>query len=413
MDIAVAAKRPLLGGSGILRDFDQASLWAACTAAVWYFTGITTLMLAVGGQLGFTDAQTTSSVAIVWITSAVGTLGLALVYRQPIAITTNSVGLIYLGTLAGRFTYEELAGAYLLTGMAFVALSLHRVCRQLVQGIPLTIMMGVVAGSFLDYGTRLVSATLQDAIVAGAAVAGYLAGRAWNHSRVPPVGLGILAGGLAVVLAQRTNPVPLPWVPPTLIFGEPALSAPAVIAATIPLVLLMVGRDYVPALGFLVSQGYSVPARAVMAVVGLGSLVNAFFGGPPSTVSRDGGAILAGPEAGRHEGRYWSSVVVSFLMLAMALAAGSAVGLVALVPKSFITVLAGLAILGALHSCLEVTFSGPLRFGALVAFVVAATPFSLLGITSACWALVIGLAASLLVERRELTEHWRARTGDS
>ena len=57
----------------------------------------------------------------------------------------------------------------------------------------------------------------------------------------------------------------------------------------------------------------------------------------------------------------------------------------------------------------EKSFSGPLRFGALVAFLVAVTPFAILGISSAFWALLAGLGASALLERQELSGQWRNR----
>lgn len=69
--------------------------------------------------------------------------------------------------------------------------------------------------------------------------------------------------------------------------------------------------------------------------------------------------------------------------------------------------LGGLAILASFQDAMERTFTGGLRFGALVAFLVAATPFSLLGITSAFWGLVAGFVGSLLTERSELVAHWR------
>jgi len=50
--------------------------------------------------------------------------------------------------------------------------------------------------------------------------------------------------------------------------------------------------------------------------------------------------------------------------------------------------------------------SGTLRFAALVAFGVAATSFSIAGITSAFWAIIAGVAAALIVESAELYAHW-------
>jgi predicted benzoate:H+ symporter BenE len=57
---------------------------------------------------------------------------------------------------------------------------------------------------------------------------------------------------------------------------------------------------------------------------------------------------------------------------------------------------------------LEKSFSGPLRFGALVAFVVSVTPFAILGISSAFWALAAGLGGSALLERGDLLKQWRS-----
>jgi benzoate membrane transport protein len=96
----------------------------------------------------------------------------------------------------------------------------------------------------------------------------------------------------------------------------------------------------------------------------------------------------------------------------IALAAKPLISLLSVLPRGYVVVLAGLAILSSLQEALEKAFGGRLRFGALVAFAVAATPFTLAGITSAFWAVIAGFAASLLAERRVLRAHWRetART---
>jgi hypothetical protein len=66
--------------------------------------------------------------------------------------------------------------------------------------------------------------------------------------------------------------------------------------------------------------------------------------------------------------------------------------------------LAGLAILPSFQEAVLTGFGGRLRFGATVAFVVAATPFAVAGIPNACWSLLAGLIASHLAERHELKE---------
>ena len=89
------------------------------------------------------------------------------------------------------------------------------------------------------------------------------------------------------------------------------------------------------------------------------------------------------------------------------MAASTVAVLVGVLPRGLVVVLAGVAILSSFQDALEKAFGGNMRFGALTAFAVAATPFEILGITSAFWAILMGLAGSLLVERSELLAYWK------
>ncbi|MEE8352491.1 MAG: benzoate/H(+) symporter BenE family transporter, partial [Rhodospirillales bacterium] len=109
------------------------------------------------------------------------------------------------------------------------------------------------------------------------------------------------------------------------------------------------------------------------------------------------------------EGRYWACVIAASLTIIVALGAGTLTSLIAVLPRTFVVTLAGLAILSSLQSAFEVAFGGKLRFGALAALAVAATPFSVFGITSAFWALIAGIAASFMAERKELFAYWQEK----
>ncbi len=81
--------------------------------------------------------------------------------------------------------------------------------------------------------------------------------------------------------------------------------------------------------------------------------------------------------------------------------------LIAILPRSYAVALAGLAILGTFQDALIKAFGGELRFGALISFAVAMTPFVFVGINSAFWAILAGVLVSLLVEWEELFAYWR------
>ena len=263
------------------------------------------------------------------------------------------------------------------------------------------------AAKFLAYITRLVSATVGDFLIAGPTVAGYLAGRMIARQSVPPMGLAVLFGAAAVVFDQKGALPPIVWDLPHLAVPEMVFSAPAFIAISLPLVVLSMGMGNVQGLGFLIAQGYRVRINAISIVVGLNSIVNSFLGGHPATVARTGVSILAAPEAGPAEGRYWASLIASSLTLIIAVGAGTIDALIGVLPKSYAVALAGLAILGTFQDALIKAFGGKMRFGALIAFAVAITPFSFAGITSAFWAIIAGALVSLLTEREEIFAYWR------
>lgn len=389
------------------KDFNAAALWAGITTFVWYAFGAVPLHIAVSAQLGLSTAQTSSWIFIVWFSGAVATIAMSLYFRQPIPITWTIPGLIYLGTLADRFTFAELVGANLVAGVLLLVLGLAGIGGRIMRWLPLPIIMGMFAGSILGYVVRMVSATVEDVAIAGTSVACYLAGRFLANPRVPPVGLAVMGGGIAVWLIGTTGVEPVEWTLPDLALPQMTFSASAAIAVSLPMVVLAIGLGNVQGIGFLLGQGYKVPVNSVSTVVGATSIVNAFLGGHAATVARTGVAILASPDSGPPSGRYWAAVISAALTIALALAATPVASLLNVLPKSYIYALAGLAILASLQDALEKSFSGELRFGALVGFIVAATPFAILGISSAFWAIVAGLAASWVVERKQLVDFWR------
>lgn len=383
------------------------ALLAGITAFIWYAFGALPLHLAISSRLGLTADQTSSWVFIVWSSGAVLTIVLSIKYRMPIPITWTVPGLIYLGTLAGQFSYAEIMGGNLMAGMLFLVLAVLGVGERIMHWLPLPVIMGMFAGSILTYVTRTVSTIVTDLGVAGVTMAGYLIGRAIGRRAMPPMGLAVICGSVAVAVSGRVPSFDLPFSLPAVSIPAMAFTLPAFVAISLPLVVLALGLGNVQGLGYLIAQGYKVPLNLVTVATGLCSIVNAAFGGHPATVARMGVALQAGPEAGPQENRYWGAVTSATLTILMGLGAGTMAVLVGVLPRGFIIVLGGVAILGTFQDALEKGFGGKMRFGALTAFAVAATPFSIFGITSAFWAILAGVGGSLLAERSELLAFWR------
>lgn len=402
-----AIEKPLNLAS-LTRDFNAAALWAGVATFIWFASGMVPLQIAVSRQLGLGAAESSTWIFIVWASAAASSLALSLAYRQPIPITWTIPGLLYMGTLAGQYSFAELAGANLIAGLLIVALGLAGIGGRIMDWLPLPIVMGMFAGSILEYVVRMVKATAEDVLVGGATVAGYLIGRIIARPRVPPMALALAGGGMMILLTRDLGAQPIVWQLPEFIFPRIEFSFAGFIAVSLPMVVLSMVLGNVQGLGFLRAQGYRVPVTPVTVSVGLGSVVNALLGGCPAIVGRTAVAIVAAPEAGPPSSRYLASVTAALLTFVLALAASAVSSLLAIVPRQYVIALAGLAILSSLQEAFEKSFAGRLRFGALVAFAVAATPFSFAGISSAFWAVIAGFAVSALAERGEMRAYWRA-----
>jgi benzoate membrane transport protein len=278
--------------------------------------------------------------------------------------------------------------------------------------LPLPIVMGMFAGSILGYMTRMIAATVEDALVAGATVLAFLIGRAIASPRVPPLGVAVVAGGIAAYVSGELGSASVAWTLPSVAMPDIAFTLSAFTGITVPMIVLAMGLGNVQGLGFLLAQGYRAPVTPITLVVGVNSVVNALFGGHAAIVARTGVAILAAPDAGPEKSRYWASLIAATLTIALAFAASPVMSLIGVLPKSYIFALAGLAILSALQDAFEKAFGDGLRFGALIAFGVAVTPFSIWGISSAFWAIIAGIGASLFVERAQILAFWKDSNSD-
>jgi benzoate membrane transport protein len=380
-------------------DVNAANLAAGLTAGLWYAFGAIPIQLSATEQLRLPADIASSWFFIIWFTGAVASIPLTLRYRQPLAITWTIPGLVFLASTGDRYTPSELAGASLVAGVLIVALGLVGFGTRLMRWLPFPIVMGMFAGSILGYVTGIFEQFDTQPGVVGAAIAGYLGARALGRSWLPPVAGALVIGVAAAAIAGQVHPAAFEWSPPHVELVTPEFGIESVLALSIPLVVMAVGIGNVQGIGMLLSKGYAAPVDRLTVVVGVNSVVNALFGGHPSTVARNGVAILASDDAGPRDQRYVANLVASAFALFLALSATTAATLLDVLPLSLVTALAGLAILTAFLEALQKSFTGDLPLGALFAFGIAASPLTLFGVGSAFWALVGGMLASLVVER--------------
>jgi benzoate membrane transport protein len=365
------------------------------------FTTVLSIPLTAAQARGLSAAETSSWILALYGVSGFLSLVLALRYRQPLLVTGNLFFIIFISRLEGQLSYPELVGASILAGSIVLLLGMLGLTERLVTWIPLPVVFGLLAGAVLPLVSDLFTLVGDAPAVVGGTLCAYLVSRRILENRVPAI-LPALAIGLAIAalaggFTQGALPLSLTLPEVTL----PAFSLPAILTATPVFVVLITLQANLPSIRFLQGQDYDPPQVVIDVVSGVGTMLGSFLGPTGISLSLPVTSLVAGEGAGEHEIRHRAVYLAGGTALLVGLLAGFAVGLAGATPRALLVTLAGLSLLDVLGSALKRVAGGPLRLGPLFAFAVALSEISFLGFGSFFWALVVGVAVTLLLERDE------------
>jgi benzoate membrane transport protein len=266
--------------------------------------------------------------------------------------------------------------------------------------VPMPIVMGMVAGVFLRFGTDLVRALGSDAAVAAPMVVVFLllSARASLGRWVPPIIGALVVGAVAVALSGRFAPGPaaVQWVA-TPLLQTPQWSLQAMIELVVPLAITVLVVQNGQGVAVLRAAGHDAPVNVITIACGVWSLLAAAVGAVSTCLTGPTNALLsASGERSRH---YAAGIVCGLLAIVFGLLAPLFTRLMLATPPAFVAVLAGLAMLRVLQAAFVTAFGSRFTLGALVTFVVTVADITVLNIGAAFWGLVAGILVSMLLER--------------
>jgi benzoate membrane transport protein len=150
-----------------------------------------------------------------------------------------------------------------------------------------------------------------------------------------------------------------------------------------------------PGMLVLRNDGFRSSANPIVTVTGLGSLLMAPFGSHAFNIAAITAAICTGREAHENPDKRWIAGIAAGVFYILVGVFGVTLAAVFMAfPATFITTLAGLALLGTIGSSLASAMAdAKAREASLITFLAAAANITLLGIGGAFWGLVIGLVA--------------------
>src|SRR6185503_21176627 len=139
---------------------------AAMVAFLFAASGPVAIILAVGARGGLAESDIASWIFAAFCLNSVISMAFTLAYRQPLVFLWSIPGAVLVGPALGHLSLAEAIGAYLVTGVIMLLLGLSGWVRRAMQAVPMPIVMAMVAGVFLRFGTGLVRAFADDLAIA-------------------------------------------------------------------------------------------------------------------------------------------------------------------------------------------------------------------------------------------------------
>jgi benzoate membrane transport protein len=356
------------------------------------------LPLAAAQSLGLSSRQTGTWLFALCAAPGLASIVLTLVYRQPLLVAWHIAVVAFVASLSQTVPYTDLLGAMIVAGFIVAALGALGFTPRVAALVPTPVVFGVVAGNVLPFVVGTFEALQSEGLLVGAALAAYLVGRRGLPPRVPPILPALVVGVALTAVTGRLHGLATGWTWPVLTHATPSFT-PAAVLTIVPIAVPLIAlHANLTAVAYLRSEAYAPPARAIEVTTGVATMAASLFGPCPICMGALVTPLTAGPEAGERSVRPWAAYAGAAGFLLIALGAGVAADLPALLPLPLLLAVAGLALLGVLSQALEQVIKGPLRLGPLIAFAVASSTLSLFGLGAAFWALAFGTLTTLLVE---------------
>lgn len=388
-----------------LKDLNPRNITAGIVAALLAVTGPPAIILEAAAKGNFTTEQTIFWMFSCYVLGGIFSIVMPLRFRMPIVGAHSITGVAFLATVTAQFTYPELIGAYLLSAVLMLFVGVLGIFSKLMNYVPKAIISAMLAGMITKYMVNFVVSISQLFFVGLTSFLAYLF-FSKGKSRVPPMVAGVVTG---TVLLLLTCPLSGKGVASSFVVPYvqvPEFSFTSFLSVSIPLALLILSNDAAVGIGALEQNDYQPPINRIVSWSGIFSIIASFFGGQSANVAGMMSAICADEEAGPKEKRYMGAVVSGVIVLCFGLFSWALVPWIQALPSTFISILVGFALLGVFGNSMQNSFSQPtMKLSAALAFVIALSNLTLLGISAPVWSLFIGTLIARFVENEEVRSH--------
>ncbi len=382
------------------RFFGLSHLSAGFIAVLVGYTSSAAIVFQAATAAGATAAHISSWLLALGLGMGVTCIGLSIYYRSPVLTAWSTPGAALLASALAGIPMSEAIGAFLVASMLLTLCGVAGWFETIMRHVPKSLAAGMLAGVLLRFGTDVFLSLRSQPGMVGLMLAVYFAGRIANSRFTVPLtflaGLAWAAFGRLIQLDSLTLSLAQP------IFTAPTFSFSTAVGVGVPLFLVTMASQNVPGIAVLRANGYDTPVSPLIAWTGLTGLLLAPFGGFSFNLAAITAAICMSPEADRNpQRRYLAAVWAGVFYLLTGLLGATVASVFAALPKELVAAIAGLALLGTIGNSLAAALNDQSeRDAALITFLVTASGLTLLGLGSAFWGLLFGLAVLKIMPRK-------------
>lgn len=381
------------------KDWSVSAITAGFLAVLISYAGPLVIFFQAARAANISTDMMSSWVWAISIGAAVSGIFLSWRLKVPVVTAWSAPGTALLVTLFPAMSINQAVGAYISCAVVIFFIGVSSYFDKLIRDIPKGIAAGMMAGILFQFGVNAFKSASTMPMLAFGMVAAYIVFKKLFPRYV--IILVLLTGALlAAALGQfDLHTVELRFATPTWI--TPEWTWNSTLSFAIPLVLVSLTGQFLPGMAILRISGYNTAAKPIITVTSLASMVVAFFGGITIVIAAITAALCTGKDAHDNpEKRYIAGIANGMFYLIGSVFAGTIVLIFTALPKEFVAVLAGLALIGAITSNIVGAIQEEdHREASMITFLATASGMSFLGLGSAFWGIVIGSFAYLVLNK--------------
>lgn len=379
-------------GWRVMMKFKFSHISTGFVAVLVGYASAAAIIFHAASNTGATETQISSWFWALGIGMAATSIFLSWRYKQPIVTAWSTPGAVLLVTALQGVTINEAIAVFLFSSLLTTIVGVSGMFDKLLKHIPMSIASAMLAGVLWPFATGIFIAFSEDVLVISIMLLVYLFGKKWLGNYLIPV---ILILAIIVCgVSGNLHVSDLEFQVTTPQFMMPDFNLTVMVSVGIPLFVVTMASQNLPGFAVLRANGYNPPASPIITTTGLAGLLLAPFGGFSFNLASLTGAICMSPNADSNpNSRYRSAIALGLFYFIAGVLGTTIVSLFSSIPQTVILAIAGLALLPTLSNCITTSLKDEAyRESSLLTFVMTASSIELLGIGSAFWGLLLGLA---------------------